>query len=172
MQIQLDKVGVEPSTWQETLKIDASSLDRDELESLGPIAWSGRIWLEGPGFPLEAKARYEQSILCVRCLTPIVEEVSSDIRIMVLHQAPESVEGEFELDADDLEVFYCPEDILDTHRILNEQLQLNIPMRVLCKENCLGLCPVCGQNRNESTCTCEAPVDPRWQVLRGLAKES
>lgn len=169
MQILLDKVGVEPSSWEETLSIDASTLDRVELIGLGEIRWSGSIRLEGRDFPLEARAEYEQTIACVRCLTPIVERVTSELRLLVLNRPPEPLEGEVELSSDDLEVLYWPEEVLDTTRILHEQLQLNVPMRTLCKEDCLGLCPTCGRNRNESTCDCEAsPADPRWEVLRGL----
>ena len=169
MQIHLDKVGVEPSTWHETIKIDASRLDRVELIRIGEIDWSGTIWLEGSGYPLEARAEYEQTVACVRCLTPIVEKVSSEIRLRVLNRAPEPVEGEIELSADDLEVVYCPDEVLDTNRILQEQLQLNVPMHALCKDDCLGLCLVCGKNRNEVGCECEASsADPRWEVLRGL----
>ena len=109
MQIHLDKLGIEPSTWDETLEIDASTLDRVELIEIGEIDWRGRIWLEGPGFPLEARAEYEQSIACVRCLTPIVDNVSSEIQLMVFNRAPEPVEGEIELSPDDLEETVLPQ---------------------------------------------------------------
>ena len=60
MHIRLDKVGEEPTSWEETLKIEASSLERDELVGLGDVSWTGNIRREGGGFPLEAQARYEQ----------------------------------------------------------------------------------------------------------------
>jgi uncharacterized protein len=169
MQIRLDMVGVEPSSWQERLEIDPASLDRVELIELGEIDWSGRIWFEGSSFPLEARAEYEQKIACARCLTPIVRKVSSELRMLILNRPPETVEGEIELSSRDLEVLFWPDKVFDTNSILREQLQLNVPMRALCNEGCLGLCPVCGKNRNELNCECEAgPVDARWEVLRGL----
>jgi uncharacterized protein len=169
MQIRLDKVGVEPSSWQERLEIGAASLDRVELIDLGEIDWSGRIWLEGSSFPLEARAEYEQTIACARCLTPIIQRISFELRTLILNRPPEAVEGEIELRSGDLEVLYWPDEVFDTNMILREQLQLNVPMRALCKEGCLGLCAVCGMNRNESNCDCETgPVDARWEVLRGL----
>ena len=169
MQIRLDKVGGEPTRWDETLKVDASTLDRVELVELGEISWRGSIRREDGGFPLEATGEYDQTVSCVRCLNPIVESVSTKVNLMVRNQAPSEEEGEVELSADDLEVLYWPEEVLDTRQILQEQLQLNIPMRALCKEDCLGLCPNCGKNRNDSDCDCEpTAVDPRWEVLRGL----
>jgi uncharacterized protein len=48
-------------------------------------------------------------------------------------------------------------------------LLLNIPMRILCKEDCRGLCPKCGRNRNTNSCDCvEEAIDPRWEGLKGL----
>lgn len=168
MKIRFDKVGVEPTNWQETVEIDAASFDRADLVGLTAIDWSGSIRIEQSGFPLEARAKYEQKILCDRCLEPIIDPVISELKLLVLNRESDAVEGEIELDASDLEVLYCPGDTLDTSRILREQIELNVPMRALCKDGCLGLCPQCGQNRNESSCDCEAPTDPRWEVLRGL----
>lgn len=168
MQIRLDKVGIEPTTWQETLEIDAASLDRADLVGLSKIDWSGSIRLEESGFLLEARAKYDQKILCDRCLEPIIDPVSSELKLLVLNREPDAIEGEIELDSADLEVLYCPGEILDTRNILREQVELNIPMRALCRDDCRGLCPHCGQNRNETSCDCEAPIDPRWEVLRGL----
>ena len=51
--------------------------------------------------------------------------------------------------------------------ILHE-VQLGIPMKVLCKEDCKGLCPICGQDLNEGQCDCETDSgDPRWEALKG-----
>ena len=44
-----------------------------------------------------------------------------------------------------------------------------MPMRVVCSENCAGLCATCRGNRNiEGACTCDPEVDPRWEALRGV----
>jgi uncharacterized protein len=53
--------------------------------------------------------------------------------------------------------------------ILREQLLLALPMDVLCREECQGLCSVCGANLNEARCGCERkPPDPRWEKLKGI----
>ena len=169
MQIRFDKVGEEPISWDETLKIDAASLERDELVELGEIVWRGTVYRDGGGFPLDGQADYDQTVACVRCLTPIVDRVTTQLHLLVLNREADAAEGEIELSTEDLEVLYCPGEILDTGLILHEQLQLNIPMRALCAESCQGLGPTCGQNRNESGGDCEAKsTDPRWEVLRGL----
>jgi len=50
---------------------------------------------------------------------------------------------------------------------------LTLPTRTLCQEDCKGLCPYCGNNRNLASCECtEKPVDPRMAVLAGIAVSS
>jgi uncharacterized protein len=46
---------------------------------------------------------------------------------------------------------------------------LSLPVRTLCKPDCMGLCPRCGANRNSQPCQCDVgPSDPRWEALAGL----
>ena len=62
-----------------------------------------------------------------------------------------------------------PEEILETDPILIEQLQLNVPMKPLCRVDCKGLCPECGAELNAGACPCgETKVDPRWGTLAAL----
>jgi uncharacterized protein len=52
--------------------------------------------------------------------------------------------------------------------VLIEQLQLNIPMKPLCRPDCAGLCPTCGADLNQTRCACAKSVDPRWAGLAVL----
>ena len=61
-------------------------------------------------------------------------------------------------------------DEVDISELIREDLLLEIPMKTVCNETCLGLCPSCGQNLNESKCSCE-PISPGpsvWDALDGL----
>ena len=169
MKIRLDKIGAEPLRWQEEVSIPAASLDRTQLLELGEVSWSGQIWLESPGYRLKAAFSYAQSIACDRCLTPLTKSVAGDVQLILVANAPQPMEDEVELAAEDLEILYLEGDELDLEKLLLEQLQLNVPMRAICKEDCQGLCPDCGINRNLKNCSCdEARIDPRWEALRGL----
>jgi uncharacterized protein len=56
---------------------------------------------------------------------------------------------------------------------LREAVLLEIPIKNLCAEDCRGLCPHCGVDRNRETCACEdAPVDQRWSALRNVSFSS
>ena len=55
------------------------------------------------------------------------------------------------------------------NEVLREQFYLALPMKPLCREDCAGLCPRCGTNRNTGSCSCVTePEDPRLAPLRGL----
>ena len=63
------------------------------------------------------------------------------------------------------------DEIIDLTEGIREEIILGLPLKNLCSEDCKGLCPVCGMNLNEGTCTCDrSKVDPRWSVLERLKK--
>ncbi len=73
-----------------------------------------------------------------------------------------------ELATDDLDVFPYSGDVIDLEALVREQFVLSIPYAPLCKDDCLGLCPQCGTDRNVAPCDCEKPIDPRFVGLKGL----
>jgi uncharacterized metal-binding protein YceD (DUF177 family) len=73
-----------------------------------------------------------------------------------------------ELATDDLDVFPYTGDAIDLEALVREQFVLSVPYAPLCKEDCLGLCPQCGTDRNVAPCDCEKPIDPRFAALQGL----
>ena len=75
--------------------------------------------------------------------------------------------GSFDLEDADEELFNGK--TIDLDPILREQVLLALPMRVVCREDCNGLCATCGQNLNEAKCGCEQRVvDPRLAVLKDI----
>ena len=169
MQIWLDQVREEPFNWDETKQVSPESLDRPELLGLGPVTWRGQVVYADPGYFLRARLSYEQTLGCTRCLKPIVEQAQSDVELMILvERGPESG-GEHALHEQDLGILYLQDEFLETDPILIEQLQLNVPMKPLCREDCQGLCPTCGADRNAGPCACEeTTADPRWAALAAL----
>jgi uncharacterized protein len=169
MQIWLDQVREEPFNWDETQSVSPETLERPELLDLGPVAWRGQVVFADPGYFLRARLSYEQTLSCNRCLKPIVERAESDVELMILVERHPEAGGEHGLQERDLGVLYLEDERLETNPILIEQLQLNIPMKPLCRADCQGLCPVCGADRNAGACSCEeSRVDPRWAALAGL----
>ena len=84
-----------------------------------------------------------------------------------------AVAYEREVGEDDLGVSYYKDDAVDLSEIVREQFYLALPMKPLCREDCKGLCPVCGKNRNREACTCQSEwVDPRLEPLKNLRTEN
>ena len=85
-------------------------------------------------------------IPCARCLDPVETKVPFEISRLADVEANKDEEGE--------DVFFFSKDHLDTDELILDELSLNIPMKVLCKEDCKGICLRCGANLNHGKCTC------------------
>lgn len=168
MEIRLDQIRDEPLRWQETRSISVESLQRRQLLALGDIGWDGEIVRTSFGFLLSARLGYAQILECPRCLGPSPVEVEAEIELLIQPKSEEPVAGELALEEADLGVLYLEGEILDTDPILTEQIQLNVPMTQLCRQDCMGLCPQCGIDRNVESCDCEDVGDPRWDALTAL----
>src|SRR6266550_3242585 len=98
--------------------------------------------------------------MCGRCLEafPARVDVRVDVRLMPRPATGDSVE----LGTDDLDVDFYVNDELDLNRVVETETTLALPMKPLCLEDCRGLCPACGGNRNLVACACAGRAsDPR-----------
>lgn len=106
---------------------------------------------------------------CSRCLQPFAFTVSAEVETRFCPR-PLVRDEEVELTADDLEVDFYADDLIDLNRLIQTETELGLPMKPLCRRDCQGLCPVCGGNRNVTPCTCEVRLpDPRLAALKDLA---
>jgi uncharacterized protein len=107
---------------------------------------------------------------CGRCLEPYTATVKPDIDARFVPN-PHRRGEEVELGADDLETDVYDNGVVDLNALLETETTLLLPMKPLCRDDCRGLCPVCGGNRNLTACRCEVRVlDPRWAPLQSLAE--
>lgn len=106
---------------------------------------------------------------CGRCLEPFAFPVELPFDLLYLPHSENVGEGEKEIEEDDLTTAFYRDDVIDLGQLMKEQFYLALPMKPLCQEGCRGLCPQCGINLNQSTCTCVSSwVDPRLEALRSL----
>lgn len=77
-------------------------------------------------------------------------------------------------DVEDLDEYnYIDGNLLDVDRFVRNELIVHLPMRVLCREDCRGLCPVCGKDLNEGDCGCDrTSADPRMSAIRDIFRKS
>ena len=110
---------------------------------------------------------------CGRCLEPFDVPVDSGFELRYVPHTQNAGEAEREVEEDDLLTAFYHDDMLDLGELMREQLQLALPMKPLCRDDCKGLCPQCGTNLNRETCTCSPKwEDPRLAALRGLLDRS
>jgi len=114
------------------------------------------------GILLQGEIQTQIEGLCARCLDATTIDLEVPLEELFVYP-PEP--GEESVLADD--------GILDIAPLLREEIFLNMPIGALCKSDCAGLCPNCGQNLNEGPCDCEAePIDPRFAALKALKDAS
>ncbi len=103
---------------------------------------------------------------CCRCLEKVFLPIKTDFRNIMLPEIGTAKE-DTELQAGDLDVAYYTGEVIDLSPMIVEQVILQIPMKVLCRESCRGLCPQCGINLNLGTCCCRSDfIDPRLAALK------
>lgn len=105
---------------------------------------------------------------CSRCLSDTRIAVDRTLDLRFRHAAEAPTEEDLELDEEDLDVEYYAGDEIDLRAVLAEQVTLGLPMKVLCDEDCRGLCPQCGTDLNREPCDCQPPTDPRLADLADL----
>lgn len=118
---------------------------------------------------LKGKLDTTVEALCARCLEPVVQEVARSFDL--LYRPLGSDAGHEELSVTEVEAeigYYQGEGVL-LEDVLREQVLLAVPLKTVCREECKGLCPQCGKNLNEGSCSCAPPVgDPRWSALKEI----
>lgn len=169
MRIHLDKIDDEPFRWERAEPVPEAILEHPELLGISDLRWSGAVERAHPGWRLRAELDYDQTLACNRCLQPRKEHVNDDIEVYLVVDPVRPFGGEVELESADLGVIELDDEVFDTDPLLLDQLTLNIPMSTLCSDDCAGLCPHCGADRNAEPDCCEGgEIDPRWRVLEDL----
>ncbi len=110
-------------------------------------------------------------LACQLCLEPFDLPVSGKAAAHYVAQDSGAKEpGEVELHAGDIDVEPLSEGRVDLSRCVRDQILLEVPVVPRCRNDCRGLCPQCGANRNRESCACAAlsSGDPRMAVLKSL----
>ena len=130
-------------------------LEKSPVEVIFTNIENGKIMMRG-------SLKLVLEIPCDRCLTVVREPLSIEFERELL--SPEVVNQEDE-DEQDFMVGYE----LDTEAFVNAEILVNMPVKVLCKPDCKGICKVCGHNLNEGDCGCDTFVpDPRMAAIKDI----
>ena len=150
----------------------------EEAEQVGLLATAGRAEVlhehRGPhdivaDIRLRGNFSSNFQVPCARCIEPVEIPLAAEFDLIFRPVSADSESPERSITAPETEIGYYQKDSLLLEDVLREQVLLALPVRTLCKPDCKGLCPRCGQNRNSQPCSCdEGPQDPRWEALAGL----
>jgi uncharacterized protein len=149
-----------------------------DVQQIGPLPVDGQadLLVEHRGahefvsdIRLRAKYKGHFEVLCARCVDPVPVPMDGEFDLIFRPEGADATSGERAITVDETEIGYYEESGLLLEDVVREQVLLSLPSRTLCKEDCKGLCPRCGQNLNLETCNCSPTSDPRWNALAGLA---
>ncbi len=145
------------------------TLDEERIDLAEPPGVAGRIRRVGARIMVEGQIAAGTRVECDRCLAPIATPVNTEFRVEFVTPDVYQAEQAAQLAEEDLALSVFDGEVIDVDEIVREQLLLAVPSYSLCEENCRGLCPVCGVDRNRIECNCHsAETDPRWSGLENL----
>lgn len=111
-------------------------------------------------------------LLCARCLEPVPQNLARKFELLYRPQGSDAGKEEISVTAADAEVGYYKDHGLLLEDVLREQVLLAVPLKVICREDCKGLCPHCGMNLNAEPCSCASPSEEtRWAALKEIREK-
>jgi uncharacterized protein len=134
------------------------------------VAGSAELVSENLGeVRIRGQLSVEMAADCDRCLEPARFPIQTDFDLFYEPMTHVKRADEVEIGAREADVGFYEGEGLDLKEILRERVLLALPMQLVCRPECKGICPACGQNRNQVDCGCQPkPTDSRWAALKQL----
>jgi len=108
-------------------------------------------------------------IQCARCLVEVTRDLDAEFDLLYRPLGAVQRDDEVSISEAETEVGFYKGEGLALEDVLREQVLLAVPVKAVCRDDCRGLCPQCGQDLNRGQCACgPAKQDPRWDALREL----
>ncbi len=129
-----------------------------------PVFVTGEVCNVGGCLELSLGGTAKLETVCDRC----AEQYTAEIPFTAFEVIKKETPGESAENSDE-DVIWLSGNSISLGEIVYGALVLHLPAKMLCREDCKGVCPVCGRNRNTDECSCEAETtDPRFDVLNQL----
>lgn len=144
----------------------------EDIKLEQPLEVSLEIGIESDIITVEGELEVHLVSFCARCLekTPFTLKVVIDAR--VIRESDLDYFSDLSQETIDEEYRVIKNFDLDLAEIVSEEINLFIPQRVLCSQECKGLCPSCGIDLNEESCDCDnEQIDPRLAILAELKEQ-
>jgi uncharacterized protein len=151
-------------------ELSSDKLDlNDQLELVKPVHVSLMITNNGRILELKGYVSTEVKTVCDRCLATVEIPVNTVIEEELVFFADLRYIGDFSQDEIEEKFIVFDNDLFDLTDLIRENILSSLPYKILCSEECKGLCIKCGQNLNIKECNCSnEEIDPRLAILAKL----
>lgn len=146
----------ESASYEGTFALPSFEFGPDDYTAASPFAWHVRISNVGGALLVEGDVRGSVTTACARCLEDAVFDIEGEVEgYFIIEGEGEAPEG---MDEDEFDVL--PESqVLDLEPLLQAAIFVELPLIPLCREDCAGICQMCGKNLNEGPCDCTPASD-------------
>jgi uncharacterized protein len=170
MQIEVEKLDERGREIEHVYPSDEFSLEDEDARLASDVRVSALAARRRGEVTLRGSIDTAVELRCDRCLAPVAQPVKIDFKadLAARDEGAGTAEAAGLQDAD-MDFSPLEGEAINLDGIVREQILLALPARQLCSDECKGLCPACGANRNERACDCETEqTDPRWTALAEL----
>ncbi len=154
VRITLEELELHPVSVSKTYSPGALDYHGAEFRQTAPLKVDATADLRGAEIHVRGHVRTSLEASCDRCLGPVVIPVERDFDLFYRPVSTIARAEEVELPQDELDVGFFSGDGIEFEDVVTEQVILSVPMKLVCKTDCRGLCPVCGSNLNVGKCGC------------------
>ncbi|RDY28693.1 DUF177 domain-containing protein [Romboutsia weinsteinii] len=174
MKISLDKLNrreIDKLDLNFSQKIDTINYCEENYKLISPLNLNGKISNTNKGLYLNADVDFTILDHCARCLENVEVSIEYSIQGFLVK------EEDFDEDSfEDYDAFIYDNQEINLVKVIEQTIGFNMPLSILCKEECKGLCQDCGANLNKEECSCseiandEEIIDPRFAKLKDIFK--
>jgi uncharacterized protein len=169
MRIELDRLEEQGGKFSRVYEVDELLLDDEEVRLVEPVEIQGRARRVGSEVELRGRLSARLEVPCSRCLNPVEVPISTEFTERFVRAVSWAADEQHELQEEDLNLAVFDGEGIELDDLAREEILLAVPASVLCGQDCQGLCPACGTDRNQGNCQCETnETDSRWQKLKEL----
>jgi uncharacterized protein len=155
--ISVEELKLHPVSISKTYPAGALDYKTTDFRQLGSLKVQGVAELAGMELRFRGRLSTQVEASCDRCLGTVEIPVESNFDLIYRPMQTIARQEEVEVPAAELEVGFYTGPGIELAEVVTEQVNLAIPMKIVCRVDCQGLCPTCGINRNLETCHCTAP---------------
>jgi len=169
MRIELANLEGGKGEFSATYETGQLELEDERVRLATPLTVNGQIKRSGAEVIVSGNITGKLFINCDRCLKPLETPLNNQFELDYVSGSDYEALPDTELTEEQMLISVFDGVAIDVDEIVKEQVLLAVPARILCSDDCKGICPTCGLDRNTTDCNCETSTsDPRWDALKSL----